>query len=82
MNNEQEFTQIQNALRTQLVLHDQFDKTNIRTIAGVDLAYWKQEDREYAVCCIVVIDFSTHEIIETKQTLIPFAPGIHYCKIS
>lgn len=36
----------------------------IRTIAGVDLAYWKENDKEYAVCCIVVMDFNTREIIE------------------
>lgn len=79
MNNEQEFTRIQNTLKTQIVLHDQFDKANIRTIAGVDLAYWKQDDREYAVCCIVVIDFSTHEVIETKhfsgEITVPYVPG-------
>lgn len=50
MTSEQEFTQIQNSLKNELVLHNQFDKANIRTIAGVDLAYWKQDDREYAVC--------------------------------
>lgn len=79
MTSEQEFTQIQNSLKNELVLYDQFDKSKIRTIAGVDLAYWKQDDREYAVCCIVVIDFITHEIIETKhfsgEITVPYMPG-------
>lgn len=36
----------------------------IHSVAGVDLAYWKENNEEYAVCCIVVIDFHTREIIE------------------
>ena len=51
----------------------------IKRLAGVDLAYWKQEETEYAVCCIVVIDYRTKEIIEKQycvdQIEVPYIPG-------
>lgn len=45
----------------------------------MDLAYWKKEDEEYATCCIVVIDYISHEILE-KQSIVdrinvPYIPG-------
>ncbi|MGN0677987.1 MAG: endonuclease V [Ruminococcus sp.] len=68
MNNEYEFLKIQNSLRNKIDLSDRIDKSEIKTVAGVDLAYWKNENQEeYAVCCIVVIDYNTHEIIEKNQ---------------
>lgn len=68
MNNEYEFLKIQNYLRDKINLSDRINKSEIKTVAGVDLAYWKNENQEeYAVCCIVVIDCSTHEIIEKNQ---------------
>lgn len=42
------------------------DINKLHYIAGVDLAYWKDNDVEYAVCCIVVIDFRTKNVIEKK----------------
>lgn len=79
MEKEQEFLDIQNSLKDRLTLTDSFDRQKIKTIAGVDLAYWSREDEEYAVCCIVVIDFATHEIIETKRFSgkidVPYIPG-------
>lgn len=49
-------------------------------MAGVDLAYWKEADgQEYAVCCIVVIDYHTAEVLETvshaDQINVPYIPG-------
>ena len=68
MNNEHEFLKIQESLRDKINLSDRIDKSEIKTVAGVDLAYWKNENHEeYAVCCIVVIDYNTHEIIEKNQ---------------
>ena len=44
MNTEAEFEQIQNELRDKIVLTDTFDPAELRTIAGVDLAYWNAPD--------------------------------------
>ncbi|MDE7137727.1 MAG: endonuclease V [Ruminococcus sp.] len=65
--NEQEFLDIQNSLREKINLTDSFKIDDIKTVAGVDLAYWTKNGQEYAVCCIVVIDFITHEVLEKKQ---------------
>lgn len=51
----------------------------IRTVAGADLAYWTKNEKEYAVCCIIVIDYNTYEIIENTSYMdevnIPYIPG-------
>ncbi|MCM1507153.1 MAG: endonuclease V [Ruminococcus flavefaciens] len=65
--NEQEFLDIQNSLREKINLTDSFDVNDIKTVAGVDLAYWENDGQEYAVCCIVVIDYKTHEVLEKQQ---------------
>lgn len=52
----------------------------IELIGGIDLAYWKAGETEYAVCCIVVINRKTLEVIESKhlsdQIDIPYIPGL------
>ena len=79
MNTEAEFEQIQNELRDKIVLTDTFDPAELRTIAGVDLAYWQRGGEEYAVCCIVVTDRRTHEIVEKQhfsgRIEVPYMPG-------
>ena len=80
MNDKQKFLEIQNALRDKISLSNSFELSDIKTIAGVDLAYWKnQNQEEYAVCCIVVVDYITHEVIEKKQYSgkieVPYMPG-------
>lgn len=79
MNSEAQFTKIQNELGEKISLEDSFDINDIKTVAGVDLAYWKEGEEEHAVCCIVVIDRSSHEIIEKKQfggkIEVPYMPG-------
>lgn len=76
---EEEFNQIQNSLKNRIETADKFDIKEIKTIAGVDLAYWKENETEYAVCCIVVIDFLTHKVIEKKhcsgEITVPYIPG-------
>lgn len=69
----------------QIQLQKRIDFTNavsldsIRYVAGVDLAYWKKDDEEHAVCCIVVIDYLTKEIVERKYVSekidVPYIPG-------
>ena len=48
-------------------------------MAGVDLAYWKVNGEEYAACCIVVLNYTTKEVIEKKyfvgKMTVPYIPG-------
>lgn len=79
MNTEAEFTKIQNELKEKISLKDSFEPADIKTVAGVDLAYWKKGEEEYAVCCIVVVDYNTHEVLEKKhysgKIEVPYIPG-------
>ena len=74
-----EFLAIQNRLKENIICQDTFEKSAVKTVAGVDLAYWKQENQEYAVCCIVVLDYDTLQIVEKKQyhdkIVCPYMPG-------
>lgn len=76
---QEEFLRQQNELRDRIEPIDRAKLDTIKLVAGVDLAYWKQNDEEYAVCCIVVIDFDTHEVIEKKhysgKIEVPYMPG-------
>ena len=76
---EDEYEAIQNELRKGISLHDSFEVSALKTAAGVDLAYWKNGDVEYAVCCIVVVDIATREVIEKKhfsdRIEVPYIPG-------
>ena len=79
MTQEEEYLKIQNELREKIVTTDSFDVSALSTVAGVDLAYWQEGEDEHAVCCIVVIDCRTHEVIEKKhfsgKIEVPYMPG-------
>lgn len=64
---EDYFQSIQKELSKQIDLHNRFNINAINLVAGVDLAYWKSNDREFAVCCIIVVDYNTHMVIEKKH---------------
>lgn len=76
---QEEFLKKQNELGNRINTADNFDIASLKLVAGVDLAYWKHNDDEYAVCCIVVIDFATHEVVEKKSFSgkidVPYMPG-------
>ena len=77
---QEKFLKQQNELRSRINENDTFEMGDIRLIAGVDLAYWKDNDgNEQAVCCIVVIDRETHEVVEKKhfsgRIEVPYMPG-------
>lgn len=69
----------QKKLFSKIDLKNYINETTLKNVAGVDLAYWKESDVEYAVCCIVVIDYQSKEIIEKKSYMgrvdIPYIPG-------
>lgn len=70
---------VQNKLNDFIVLHDEFEYQNLSRVAGVDLGYWKEAEIEYAVCCIVVIDSKTYEVLEKAHEVsiikFPYIPG-------
>ena len=77
---QEKFIKRQNELIGKINLKDAFNIDTVKLIAGVDLAYWVNNDRqEYAVCCIVIVDKATHKLIETKsyseKIEVPYMPG-------
>ena len=77
---QEKYFNLQNELRSKINIRDAFNIDTVRLIAGVDLAYWNDNnDQEYAVCCIVIIDKTTHKMIETKsysdKIKVPYMPG-------
>lgn len=77
---QERFLKQQYELRDMIRTEDVFDITTLKLVAGVDLAYWKDDtDNEQAVCCIVVIDYKTHNVVEKKYFFgeidIPYMPG-------
>ncbi len=76
---EQDFISQQIAMAGRMTRINTVDLLQVNTVAGVDLAYWKEEATEYAVCCIVVIDYHTQEVLErvshVDQVFVPYIPG-------
>lgn len=76
---EEEFVEIQNELKEKIKLENNFDKANLKLIAGVDLAYWNKDDKQYATCSIVVIDYFAKEVVEKVSSFgeinVPYVAG-------
>lgn len=77
---EQDYIDEQIKLSAQIYLDNTVNLAQVQTVAGVDLAYWKKEDgQEYAVCCIVVLDYHTAEVLEAvshaDKINVPYIPG-------
>ncbi|PGZ97871.1 endonuclease V [Bacillus wiedmannii] len=74
-----EFTDIQNELLFKVNLENRFDVNEIKTIAGIDLAYWDVNNKTYGTCCIVMIDYYTKEVVEKVYSYgeisIPYISG-------
>lgn len=75
---EQECIQIQRELSPRIVQRNVIAPEEIRTAAGVDIAYWNENGAEHAVCCIVVID-RARAVIEKRYSArsvdFPYIPG-------
>lgn len=76
---EMELKNIQNRLKPYIRLTDDFQKSDIKLAAGVDLAYWTKNNIQYAACCIIVLDYQTNAVIETASSVgtvyFPYIPG-------
>lgn len=70
---------IQRDLAPHVVQRNAFPEGMPHTAAGVDLAYWRQGEEERAVCCIVMVDCQTKEVVEKQhaagRVTFPYLPG-------
>lgn len=75
---EADCIKIQNGLSARIVQQNRIPPEKIRTVAGVDIAYWN-DGAEYAVCCVIVIDVESGRITEkqysTGRAEFPYIPG-------
>lgn len=78
-NLEHEYNKIQLDLSNKVCLQDDFNIEKLGLVSGVDLAYWKDNGIDYAVCCVVTIDYHSHKIVEMKSFSgiieVPYIPG-------
>lgn len=76
---EEHFNKIQRDFAEKIRLENLFDEESIKYVAGVDLAYWMEENEEKAVCCIVIVEYATGKILEdvfaVGKITIPYMPG-------
>lgn len=76
---KEKFIAYQESLIPKIQIPNDFNLDSISTVAGIDLAYWSEGGKEYAVCCIVVLDSKTLKVIETKhlkgEVTIPYIPS-------
>ncbi len=66
---EQDCIQIQYKLSSKVIQSNYISLEDIKTVAGVDIAYWKENNKEMAVCCVVVIDFNTKQVVEKQYSI-------------
>ncbi|MBL5769226.1 MULTISPECIES: endonuclease V [Heyndrickxia] len=76
---EEKYISIQKQLLPQVSLQNTFSYEMIHLIAGVDIAYWSENDIDHGVCCIVAFDFLTKKVVEqvkyTGEIETPYIPG-------
>lgn len=73
------YTDVQIDMQSRIVLQNYVNLQALNLVAGVDLAYWKKNDIEYAVCCIVIVNYNTKTVIESKycvdKVTVPYISG-------
>lgn len=76
---KKKFMNIQKEFVKEIELKNSFEIEDIKLVAGVNLAYWDNDGKHYAVCCVVVIDFLNGEIKEkvwsSGEITVPYIPG-------
>lgn len=76
---EEMFKKEQKKWVSKISLKNSFQLEDIRLVAGLDIAYWKEGKIDYGVCCIVVIDYITKKVIEEVECLgridVPYISG-------
>lgn len=78
-NSIEEYIEMQYSLQKQIDLQNVINTLLIQKVAGVDISYWNKNNTEYAVCCIVVLNYVTKEVVEKKYVVekvkVPYIPG-------
>lgn len=78
MEREQQFISVQKSLAQRIEICP-LDISNVKLVAGVDIAYFKQDNIEWGACSIVVIDFASKQVVEEVSFLdkvsVPYIPG-------
>ncbi len=76
---EEDYIKEQIKLSSRIKHENTVNLSQVHTVAGVDLAYWKEDGQEYAVCCIVIINYNTLEVCEkvsyADKIKVPYIPG-------
>lgn len=76
---EEQYSKIQQILVDKIELYDKVLPEEVQSISGVDLAYWKDNNVDYAVCCIVTLNYVTKEVIEIHSMIdsivVPYISG-------
>ncbi|KMN45575.1 endonuclease V [Bacillus sp. LK2] len=67
MRKEELFKKEQEKWISMISLKNNFHLADIYLVAGIDIAYWTEGKKDYGVCCIVVIDYITKQIIEEVE---------------
>ena len=75
----EEQIRLQNHLAARCTKHG-ITMDQIRTVAGVDTAYWQKDQKEYGVCVICVFDHASANQIEcvwaSGEVTFPYVPGL------
>lgn len=70
---------IQIAMQSKMDFQNYANLQNLTLVAGVGLAHWNKNELEYAIYCIVLGDFNTKNIVESKycidKVVMPYIPG-------
>ncbi len=72
---------IQLKMKNSININNKINYDNIKKIAGIDLVYMnaKKNKTEYAICCMVLVDFESKEVIEkvslVEEVNIPYIAG-------
>lgn len=76
---DDDFQRIQKELSKEIILQDTIIEKEIKSCAGVDIAYWQKDNVDYGACSIVLIDYITHKVIEKAESWgkinVPYIPG-------
>ncbi len=73
------FTLKQGELRKLISLKNNFSEGQIKLVAGVDVAYWFDNHKEYGTCSIQVFDYHSKKLVEQvdyyNEITIPYISG-------
>ena len=76
---EKKYAETQRELAEKICAANRLSRQEIDFVAGVDLAYWNYEDKDFAVCCIATLSLNSKEIVETKclsgEIIVPYVAG-------